>query len=85
MDAARHHSGITTSGNASSSSDPSPTVIPVVVDLVTAEDHGALCDVCSDPIERGDLIALLSTKQRIHANSCMTELEAGATQWTLVT
>lgn len=37
-----------------------------VIDLVTAEDMGTLCDICSDPIDRGELIAVLSNGARVH-------------------
>ena len=42
----------------------------VVVDLVTAEEAGALCDHCSDPIDRGDLVAILSNGDRVHDDGC---------------
>ena len=37
-----------------------------VIDLITAEDIGTLCDTCSDPIDRGELIAVLSNGARVH-------------------
>ena len=42
----------------------------VVVDLITAEDTGNLCDTCSDPIDRGQLVAVLSNGDRVHDDSC---------------
>lgn len=43
---------------------------PGVVDVVTAEDPGAHCDHCSDPIDRGDLVAVLSNGDRVHDDGC---------------
>lgn len=43
-----------------------PAGMVVVVDLVTAEDGGALCDQCSDPIDRGELVDVLSTTEKVH-------------------
>ena len=40
-----------------------------VIDLITAEDIGTLCDTCSDPIDRGELIAVLSNGARVHDDS----------------
>ena len=40
-----------------------------VIDLVTAEDIGILCDTCSDPIDRGELIAVLSNGAHVHDDS----------------
>jgi hypothetical protein len=37
-----------------------------VTDLITAEDIGTHCDTCSDPIDRGELIAVLSNGARVH-------------------
>lgn len=48
----------------------SRTVGPDVVDVVTAEDPGSHCDHCSDPIDRGDLVAVLSNGERVHDDGC---------------
>ena len=47
----------------------------VVVDLITAEDTGTLCDTCSDPIDRGQLVAVLSNGDRVHDDSCRHDPE----------
>lgn len=41
-----------------------------VVDLVTADEPGTHCDHCSDPIDRGDLVAVLSNGERVHDDGC---------------
>jgi hypothetical protein len=58
-------------GNAASVFGNPPTE---VVDLMTALDDGSLCYACSDPIERGDLVAIVSTGEQVHAESCATEM-----------
>ena len=42
----------------------------VVVDLIVNADGGIICDSCSDPIARGDLIAVLSNGERVHEDAC---------------
>ena len=43
-----------------------PPGVGVVVDLVAAEDGGPLCDHCSDPIDGGEPVAVLSTTKKVH-------------------
>ena len=44
--------------------------VQTVVDLFTAEESGLHCDHCSDPVERGDLVAVLSNGDRVHDDGC---------------
>jgi len=48
-----------------------------VVDLVTAQENGVLCDCCSDPIDRGDRAAVLSNGEHIH-DGCYQIVQAAA-------
>ena len=51
--------------------DPKQTV----VDLVTAEEPGMHCDHCCDPIDRGDLVAVLSNGERVHDDGCKPDTD----------
>lgn len=57
-----------------------PPDVVVVVDLVTAEDGPALCDQCSDPIDRGELVAVLSTTEKVHDDGCRPNVQSATHQ-----
>lgn len=48
----------------------------LVVDLITAEERGTHCDHCSDPIDRGELVAVLSNGERVHDDGCRPSTDA---------
>lgn len=57
-----------------------PSDVVVVVDLATAEDGGTLCDQCSDPINRGQLVAVLSTTEKVHDDGCRPTVQPATHQ-----
>jgi hypothetical protein len=46
-----------------------------VVDLIRAEDRGTLCEHCSDPIDRGEIVAVLSNGEQVHDDGCRPSVD----------
>lgn len=43
-----------------------------MVDVETVEDTGRSCDFCGDPFERGETVAVLTNRDRVHEEGCVT-------------